>query len=190
MRTKKHGYIIISGSGKKVGKTFLGEALLRHFSALSPIIALKISPHRHDHIGDAHLIVDQTDFRLFRENVAHHKNSGRLLQAGATASYFLETDDGAIDRAFSEFNEICNPDQLPVICESGALGKIIQPDIFYFIEDSEVPFNDYKESLKRLADVILPARIFSTKEEITKVGFYHNCFNLDIPKRFNLPAVK
>ena len=163
-RISNFNFIIISGSGKKVGKTYLAVALIRRFSVQSPIIALKISPHRHDKLGNVLTIADTDGYRLFQELEVHEKNSGQFLAAGAQASFFLETDDGFLNEAIEEFSEKCNPMNLPVICESGALGKIIKPGILIYITRSENLFDQYKESMKNLADVILPAKLFSASE--------------------------
>jgi len=168
-RKLQSNFIIISGSGKKVGKTFLSVALIENFSDQSPIIALKISPHKHDRLGNVLKIADTDGYRLFQELEANDKNSGQFLAARAQASFFLETEDGSLGKAIQEFSVKCNPLNLPVVCESGALGKIIKPGVLIYISGSENQFDQYKESIKKLADVILPARLFLVSDVIKNI---------------------
>jgi hypothetical protein len=169
-------FIIISGSGKKVGKTYLAVDLLRHFSCQTPVLALKISPHRHDKLGKVDSITETEGFRLFRELEVHDKNSGQFLKAGAQASFFLETGDGFLGRAIKEFLIKCNPTELPVICESGALGKIFKPGLLIYIDDPGSRSDHYKESIKQIADLILPARKFSAADVIKSIRMENNCW--------------
>jgi hypothetical protein len=168
-RIQNSNFIIISGSGRKVGKTHLAVALIRHFSIQSPVIALKISPHKHDKLGNVFTIADTDGYRLFRELEVHDKNSGQFLKAGAKASYFLESEDGSLNKAIEEFSRKCNPLNQPVICESGALGTIIKPGVMIYIANPEKEGNSYKESLSRLADFTLSARRFSASDVVKSI---------------------
>jgi hypothetical protein len=178
-RLLNKNYLIISGSGKKVGKTFLSVALIEHFSIQAPVIALKISPHKHDKLGNVIAVSDTDGFRLFRELEVHNKNSGQFLKAGAKASYFLETEDGFLLKAIEEFSMKCNPDNLPIVCESGALGKIIKPGILIYIAGPENKFDQYKESIRKLADLTLPARVFSAAEVVNQIQLTGNNWEIN-----------
>jgi hypothetical protein len=169
-------FIIISGSGKKVGKTFLAMALIEHFFAQSPVIALKISPHRHDQLGNVVTISITPGFRLYRELEVHDKNSGQFVAAGASASYFLETEDSSLKEALNDFLITCNPLNQPVICESGALGRMINPGVLIYIAGNENHPDLHKESIRNSADMILPARQFSVKEIIRNIELRDNGF--------------
>ena len=162
-------FIIVSGSGRKVGKTHLAVSLIKHFAPQASIIALKISPHKHDKLGNVLPIASSPGYRLFQELEVHEKNSGQFLKAGAISSFFLEAEDGFLSNAIQEFSNSCNPMNLPVICESGALGTLIRPGLMYYIEDTEEQANSNKESIKRLADIVLPARKFSAREVISNI---------------------
>ena len=161
-RAPHSDFIIISGGEKKVGKTYLAVALIQHFAAQSPVIALKISPHKHDRLGNVLTISETAGFRLYQELDVHEKNSGRFLKAGAKASFFLETEDGFLQEAMEVFLKKCNFGNLPVVCESGALGTIIKPGVLIFITYPGTILSDNKESVRKLADIVLPARQFSS----------------------------
>jgi hypothetical protein len=166
-------FIIISGSGKKVGKTFLATGLIRHFSASFPVVGLKISPHRHDSLGDAELIHDSEGIRIFRETGPHRKNTGQFLEAGASAAYFMETDDSHLMEGLKRlegleglkiFSPNGNAANLPVICESGALGSFVRPGILICIVNPADSPADHKLAAMKKADLVLPARVFIPEE--------------------------
>ena len=152
-----------------MGKTHLAVALIRHFSLQAGLLALKISPHTHDQLGKVSMVYDQVGYRLFLESEVHGKNSGQFLLAGASSSYFLETVDGSLNQAIISFSEEINPLGAPVVCESGALGTIIRPGVMVFIDDQDQPSDPYKESIKKFADIVLPARQFLSAELINRI---------------------
>ncbi|MCX6267423.1 MAG: hypothetical protein NTW16_08720 [Bacteroidetes bacterium] len=164
-------FIIISGSGKKVGKTFMSTALIRVFSAKFPLLALKISPHVHDSLGNTCLRASSEGIRIFQDLGPHAKNSGKFLEAGALQSYFMETDDGHLAEAFELFMKECNNANHPVICESGALTSLIRPGISIFIDSATDDLPKHKLEARQLADVVLPAKSFSTSALTGRVGF-------------------
>ncbi|MDP1623063.1 MAG: hypothetical protein Q8M08_12080 [Bacteroidales bacterium] len=166
--------LIISGSGKKVGKTYMATALIRSFSIKFPLIALKISPHFHDSLGNTRLIAVSEGTRIFQDLGPHHKNSGQFLEAGAFQSYFMETDDRHLTTAFDIFMNECNPSNHPVICESGALSSLIKPGILIFITHSSLDLQEPKLSAMNRADLIIPARSFSPAKIIDRISFLEN----------------
>jgi len=164
-------FLVISGSGKKVGKTFLATALIRRFSASFPLVALKISPHRHDSLGGAELVHESEGIRIFRETAPHGKNTGLFLAAGASESFFMETNDRHLLQGLKIFSPDCNPSGLPVICESGALGGLVRPGIRIFIAGSRDPGEELKLESMKSADLLLPAREFDPEEVAAGIQF-------------------
>jgi hypothetical protein len=174
-------FIIISGSGKKVGKTHLATALIRAFSAKFPLLALKISPHVHDSLGNTRLSATSDGIRIFRDLGPHHKNSGQFLEAGASQSFFMETDDTHLPIAFDIFMKECNPGNHPVICESGALGNFIKPGILIFISDSAEMLRADKLKTCGLADLVLPARSFDPQKTVRQITCADGKWGLTLP---------
>ena len=171
-------FIIISGSGKKVGKTYMATALIRAFSNQFPLIALKISPHEHDSLGNIQLIAKNDGIRIFRDLEVHAKNSGQFLNAGAAKSFFMETDDVHLSLAFDIFMERCNPANQPVICESGALSDLIKPGILIFITRSADHLPEHKLATLSRADLVLPAESFFPSVVISKIRFSENRWHI------------
>jgi hypothetical protein len=171
-------FIIISGSGKKVGKTHMGTALIRSFSVKFPLLALKISPHVHDSLGNTRLRSASGGIRIFQDTGIHLKNSGQFLEAGALQSFFMETDDEHLAVAFNLFMKECNPMDYPVICESGALSRLIKPGISIFILQSARDLPEHKLMTMHQADLVLPAKSFSTSQVIDRIDFSDNRWDL------------
>jgi hypothetical protein len=167
-------FIIVSGAGQKVGKTHLATALIRLFSNVVPLVALKISPHVHDSLGNTILRFSSWGIRIFQDLAPHHKNSGKFLEAGAQESFFMETDDEHLEEAFDIFMKECNSTNHPVICESGALGGLIKPGILIFITHSTENLPEPKRKTLHQADLVLPAKIFSSKEITNRISFSGN----------------
>jgi len=164
-------YLIISGSGQKVGKTFMALSVIRAFSEHIPMIALKISPHVHDSFGVSILTVSEDGFRIFQDTEPNAKNSGKFLQAGVLRSYFMETDDAHLPDAFDHFRKICNPENLALICESGALASIVQPGILIYISDRSEETEIEKVIIRHHADIILSAKKFDSAETTGRIDF-------------------
>jgi len=164
-------FIIISGSGKKVGKTFMAKALIKRFSSQFPLFALKISPHHHDSLGNTKLVTACEGIRIFQDLVPHYKNSGQFLEAGASSSFFMETDDKHLENAFNTFVKICNPQHYPVICESGALSTLIKPGILIFIENLTHDLDALKQITLNRADLVLAAKTFLPAEVLRRINY-------------------
>jgi hypothetical protein len=171
-------FIIVSGAGQKVGKTHMATALIRKFSARFPLLALKISPHVHDSLGNTSLRSASGGIRIFQDLAPHHKNSGKFLEAGAQASFFMETGDEHLAGAFDIFMKECNPMNLPVICESGALSSLIKPGILIFIMQPADDLPENKSATLLDADVVLNAKTFSSREITDKIDFSANSWHL------------
>ena len=131
----------------------------------------KISPHIHDSLGNARLFATLTGMRIFEDLAPHHKNSGQFLEAGALRSFFLETDDEHLPLGFDMFLKEGNPHNYPVICESGALGNLVKPGLLVFIGRSTGDLPLHKATTLHQADLVLPAKTFSTSEVIDRISF-------------------
>jgi len=170
---RKHipNFVIISGSSRKVGKTYMASALIKEFSDKLPILALKISPHVHNLMGHTKLRSHANGFRIFQDMEPHKKSSGKFLESGALQSYFMETDDDHLVESFDFFMMECNPLGHPVVCESGALCKIVKPGLLIFITDTTEDLPAHKLKTMHEANLVLPAKSFSTPEIIQKIKF-------------------
>ncbi len=82
--------LLIAGNGRDSGKTTLACLIIQKFSPEHQIIALKISPHKHRIAAGGKVICDTENLYIAEEtNAGTGKDSSRMLQAGASRSFFI-----------------------------------------------------------------------------------------------------
>ena len=148
--------INVCGAGRNVGKTYLGEAIISHFSNQQAIIAIKISKFKHhakDKIG-LHKLVETSFYTVWQELNFTPKDSGRYLKAGAKASYYIECDDAHLLNAFLFVYKMVG-DSCLIICESASLSKYIKPAISVFVESASYATEENKLDCLVRSTVIL-----------------------------------
>jgi len=127
--------VLIAGSGRNVGKTFLAEQFVRELSQSQQVIGLKISSHMH--VLNDDVIVkagDGVNWIIGEEQNSHStKDSGRLLKAGATQVIYAQIKmDTYLPEVIKWLQKILLNDQI-VVCESAALGQYIEPGCAFFV---------------------------------------------------------
>ena len=143
---KLAGFLLISGSGRKVGKTSLACEMIEKYHARG-VVALKIAPHFHDLPDISQIMASGEGFRIIKETQNTQKDSSRMLQAGAVKSYYVQSIDKAIPKVLAQLEpEIGGR---PVVCESGGLARFCQPALHVFIFD-------YLAGLQNLPDGVQP----------------------------------
>lgn len=147
--------LIISGSGRRSGKTTLVCEIIRHFSKFNPLIALKISPHANHSAGLANLLIEKNGFRFYEETIPNGKDSGLFLESGAKHSYFLEVTDHNIDIAWEFLAGSFLKTDEPIICESGYLGHLLKPSLMIFSGPDNPMITPSKQLSKALSDLVV-----------------------------------
>jgi molybdopterin-guanine dinucleotide biosynthesis protein len=141
--------INICGSGRNVGKTFLGESIISSFSKDNDIVAIKISKFKHkNHQNDCLKMIHRTSYyTIWQEMAFSNKDSGRYLKAGAKLSFYIESDDTHLLESFlyvkKHFCKSCL-----IICESASISKYIYPAVSIFVES--INHNTEKNKLRYL----------------------------------------
>ncbi len=173
-RSLQENLLIISGSGRRTGKTTLACAIIRHFSELCPLIAIKISPHANHNAGLAELLFEKNGFKLYEETAPNSKDSGLFLESGALKSYFLEVTDHNIDIAWDYVSRtLLNPEQA-IVCESGYLGHLIKPGLMIFCGPDNPMMPPSKQRNKALSDLALTAGQFDVETLLKRITFTEN----------------
>ena len=72
--------------------------------------------------------------RIYRDFSGSEYDSGRFLAAGASESYYIESRDESLTVVLSLLKGIMDND-VPVICESGQAGTLIEPGLMIFVGD-------------------------------------------------------
>lgn len=127
---------LIAGTGRNTGKTTMVCRVTRQFSHLD-IISIKISPHFHEPSrglnelsrGKGYIIYEETD---------HHseKDTSRMLQCGAKRVFYVQVAEGHLDESFNELLKYI-PSESPVVCESPALIRYVEPGVFVIMMSEE-----------------------------------------------------
>jgi hypothetical protein len=177
--------ITICGSGRNVGKTFLGENIISAFSHEYSIVAIKISKFKHtNHQNDYLKLLFKTSYyTIWQELSFSSKDSGRYLRAGAKLSIYIESDDSHLFEAFQFVTKKYCKNCL-IICESASITKYIKPSLSVFIQsiDLNVPQNkirSYKSSnlvlLSKSIEISLPKLFLKTENKQWVTKYFINC---------------
>jgi hypothetical protein len=151
--------INICGSGRNVGKTYLGESIIANFSNQQEIIAIKISKFKHkpsDKFG-LHKLHETSNFTIWKELDYTTKDSGRYLKAGAKLSFYIECDDSHILESFLFVkNNYCK--SCLIVCESASITKYINPAVSIFVESAYLPTSQNKLRCLKQSTLVLKER--------------------------------
>ncbi len=136
--------MLLSGTGRNVGKTTFVCHLLRHFKNLE-IVTVKVSPHWHKTRQGDILLLDEGRLLLAREtNKESYKDTSRMLQCGAKEVYYLQyVGEESLLKAFNYLMNLNEQMQSrPLIIETAVLAKYIKPALHFRITRSDVPPGD------------------------------------------------
>ncbi len=168
MENKSKNILLVSGSGKNVGKTTFIQEIISQKQAKG-ITAVKISPHFHKITSGLIPVVSGEGWEIFREtNTQIQKDSSRFLRAGAKTSYYIQAEKTKTAEAYNELKKII-PKGSPSIIESAGIREFINPG-FYVIVIAEENYSEKElEGELMKADLI----VFSDKKQ-----FYPDAGNI------------
>jgi molybdopterin-guanine dinucleotide biosynthesis protein len=157
--------LLLSGSGRNVGKTTLACNLIRHLSKNRKVYGLKLSPHFHKMNHLQKLIAQGEGYKVYREfDLDSGKDSAKMLSAGANEVYFIQCMDEKIETAFESIAKSI-PEDIIVVCESGSLARVYKAGLHLLVEGREIDMNkkSYKTNLKS-NDYIIKASDFDEND--------------------------
>ncbi len=132
MKKQLNNLLMIAGTGRNVGKTMLACRLIAQFSHQN-VIGIKVSPHFHQQAEGQKILVQKSDFVIIEETATGtSKDSSRMLQAGASKVFYIQTHDRIIEDPFRKILSML-PENQPVICESGTLLEYARPGLFFLV---------------------------------------------------------
>lgn len=129
-------WLFIAGNGRHVGKTWMAEQCIAQLAPHQPVAAIKIAPHYHAISSDVKVLAySENEWLIGTEtNAQSAKDSGRMLNAGATAYYVQTCHDQFIPAVVEKLLQLIAPNT-PVICESAAIGLYYTPGAAIYIAD-------------------------------------------------------
>ena len=150
---KMNNVILIAGSARNVGKTYLACEIIKRMSQYTQVVGVKVSPHLHENvIGNE--IAKTDNFSIYAETNISSKDSSRMLQAGAMRVYYIETKDDYIGEAFENL-KLFLPQHYPVIIESAGARNILEPGMLIFVKRKDDIIPNKNKSLLEKADWVL-----------------------------------
>lgn len=134
--------ILLSGTGRNVGKTTFVCEVLRYFNHIG-IVTVKVSPHWHETKQGELILFDDQRHMLMREtNRESYKDTSRMLRCGAKEVFYLQyTDEKALMEAFHAIMDF-GYEKTPLIIETAVLGKYIRAAMHFRITRSDITLSD------------------------------------------------
>jgi hypothetical protein len=120
------GLLLIAGNGRESGKTTLACRLIKRIVSTAPVVAIKISPHKHNESNGISIIEESSR--------TSEKDSARMLAAGALRSFYITAGDDELKDVIPLLKELS--DNYYILCESGGLRKVVQPGLFVIVNES------------------------------------------------------
>lgn len=137
--------IIVGAASRNAGKTEFACALIRRESAATPVIGVKITAVREaedtcprgekgcglcSSFPGQYAVTEET-------GRGEHKDTQRMLGAGASRVFWLRVRRSGLEDGIADLLRRLPPG-LPVVCESNAARKAIEPDLFLMIKAAGV----------------------------------------------------
>ena len=124
--------VMIGGNSRDSGKTTMACRIINKLSNSNEIIGLKVTSIRPDeadlhgnHTEDASSI-----FNIIEElDPGSHKDTSKMLHAGATRVYYIRVADSCLEEAILYFLKNYVKNQI-IVCESRSLREIVVPGLY------------------------------------------------------------
>lgn len=153
---KMANLIIVAGTGRNVGKTECVCRLISKISQQTEVYGLKVSaiyPDEGIHHG-SHQNVSPSLNLVEEHRVDLEKDTCRMLRAGARKVFYLQGDDGAIERGFAHFLSRV-PAHSPIVCESGSLHKFVEPSLLILVKSVDQDSKPRATELHECASLVM-----------------------------------
>lgn len=172
---EKPTLLLIAGSGRNSGKTSLACRVIWQMRDILPLVAFKVSPHRHRLLPGGNVLVDESTVYLAEEtDPGRPKDSSRMLAAGARRSFFAMVPDEELPRVANMIFAEAGRDAF-LIGESAGLRQYIRPGLFVFVNHAD-PWqrkSDYR-SLQDLADAVITFDGVHFNVDLNRIGVSEN----------------
>jgi hypothetical protein len=169
MNFDKH-LLIVSGTGRNVGKTELACRLIARFSAHKEIFGLKVSaifPDEQLFHGDhGNVGTRRTLFQETRKDST--KDTSRMLRSGATSVYYLQGDSTSIKTDFMNLRTML-PEDSVIISESNSLADLVQPGLHIVVTSHTGEVKPRALPLLDSADLVITSDTISGFPGIDKI---------------------
>ncbi len=166
--------ILISGSGRNVGKTSLICKIIEKYAETETLISIKISPHFHPLTDRLILLRDTQNCKIAIEtDQTGNKDTAKFLKSGVMESFFIQSNDDEVLEAFTNVVSKYSNSHLFIV-ESGALKKFVRPGLSIFVAD-----DSSQKQYKSYPDIDVALNENDDFAEFTKkISIKNNTWNL------------
>jgi len=124
--------VMIGGNSRNSGKTTMACSIIRKLSVNHEVIGLKVTSVKpgEEELHGNHDENFNGNFTIFEEkNSESHKDTSKMLKAGATHVYYIYVVENFTEQAILYFLFSYAKGQL-IVCESRSLRRIVYPGLF------------------------------------------------------------
>lgn len=127
-------FLLVSGSGRNVGKTTAGCAVVAANAKNAPVFAMKISPHFHPLTSSLSILFQSSRLVIAEEYDSFSgKDSSRYLAAGAKRVFYVQVLDEKLPELVQWIRRHIH-ENMPVVCETASLGSVVIPGGGLFVQ--------------------------------------------------------
>jgi len=161
--TKLDGMLMIGAAGANVGKTELACALIKKISKSTDVVGIKVTTIRVKDEqcprgGQGCGVCSSLDgnFHILEETDSNsHKDTARLLAAGAKRVFWLRVMKKRLEEGLTALLNIIGPDAVS-ICESNSLRQVVEPGLFLIVKArNSKAWKSSARNVKQYADRIV-----------------------------------
>lgn len=155
---KSTNLLLVGGNSRHIGKTTLLCRIIKATASTEPVIALKVTSIYQNDEGfhGEHEPLNSVDYTITEEMaIGQPKDTSKMLEAGATRSFYIQARDHAVETAWNAFVKMIPKNHL-IVCESRSLRRYIEPGLFIYLKSSSVQVEKpYSFWLEKQADKVL-----------------------------------
>lgn len=167
--------LLVAGTNRNVGKTTFICKIIEAVAKVHEVTALKITPHFHELTDTLELIHESDNLVICKElSKKLPKDSSKMLAAGAKHVFYVQCTDEKLPEAF-KILELFLPSSGPIVCESAALGNLIEPGLFVVMRHANDQANNKNSELLHKANI----NIVDYKYKIKAFEFNKNTWQIN-----------
>ncbi len=154
---KNDRLVLVGGTGRNVGKTEFVCRLITSLAGKYTVYGLKVSTILPDEImfHGNHEPTASANSALYEENNRNtHKDTSRMLRAGASRVFYLQGEDATVGQGYDEFDKLL-PEDAVVVCESNSLRNHVTPVLHIVVTNQNRAIKPRAVKLLDLADVVI-----------------------------------
>ncbi|MFO8234891.1 MAG: hypothetical protein R6U04_05780 [Bacteroidales bacterium] len=158
MSFKYSQILLIGGNARKAGKTSFIRNILKKFSDVHPITAMKVALYTDSKDLQSHYQLEEHEFYYEVEDIkgSDDNDSSRYVAAGAMEGWFVAAmdDEKSIKKLMKRIDFLLEAGRLLII-ESNSIRKYIDPSLFLMINQSSREDKAGAEEFRQMSDLVI-----------------------------------